>query len=154
MQPVTLEYKGYIVTTDKSTMKLDDIHRWLTTEAYWSKQIPYETVKIAFENSFCIGVLHKDQQIGYARFVTDYASFAYLADVYVEETHRGIGLSKKMLEVLMNEYWVKKLRRIMLATIGAHGLYQQYGFTAPKFPDRLMEITRAGIYGDASNPCK
>jgi len=84
--------------------------------------------------------LFGDRQVGFARLVTDYASFAYLADVYVEEEHRGAGLSKRMMEILFSLDWVKVLRRIMLSTIHAHELYRKYGFTACRYPDRLMEI--------------
>ena len=136
----TEQYQGYIITTDKSLMKVGDIHRWLSEEAYWSKEIPFDTVRIAFDNSYCIGVLHGDRQVGFARLVTDYATFAYLADVYVEEAHRGYGLSKRMMEILFSMDWVKGLRRIMLYTIHAHELYRKYGFTFCRYPDRLMEI--------------
>lgn len=140
LQLHTEQFKGYTITTDKSLMKVGDIHRWLSEEAYWSKEIPYQTVKTAFDNSFCIGVLIGDRQVGFARLVTDYATFAYLADVYVEEEHRGSGLSKRMMEILFSYEWVKGLRRIMLSTINAHDLYRKYGFASCRYPDRLMEI--------------
>lgn len=147
MEPITIDYKGYTITTDKSLMKLNDIHQWLSTEAYWCKNIPINVVKKAFENSYCIGVLKDGKQVGYARFVTDYAVFAYLADVFVAEPHRGVGLSKKMMDILMNLDWVKTLRGITLATHNAHGLYEQYGFEVHKNPDRIMNIFRPNIYG-------
>ncbi len=153
MQPITISYNGYTITTDKQLMNINDVHQWLSTEAYWCKKIPFDVVKTAFDNSYCIGVLKDGRQVGYARFVTDYAIFAYLADVYVEEAHRGHGLSKKMMEVLMNLDWVKKLRRLTLATVDAHGLYERFGFKAPAVPERLMEIMRPNIYGDSNNPC-
>jgi GNAT superfamily N-acetyltransferase len=136
----TEHYNGYLVTTDKSLMKVSDIHRWLSEEAYWSREIPFETVRTAFENSYCIGVLDGDRQVGFGRLVTDYATFAYLADVYVEEAHRGKGLSKRMMEILFSMDWVNGLRRMMLSTIHAHELYRKYGFTACRYPDRLMEV--------------
>jgi GNAT superfamily N-acetyltransferase len=142
MHLITESYNGYVVTTDKGQMILGDIHRWLSEEAYWSKGIPFEMVKTAFENSYCIGVLKEGKQVAYARLVTDYATFAYLADVYVEEVHRGTGLSKKMMEMLFEQDWVKGLRRIMLATIQTHGLYRKYGFSESRYPERLMEKLR------------
>lgn len=148
MQPVTIDYKGYIITTDKSLMRTEDIHQWLSTEAYWCKNIPFSVVQTAFDNSFCIGIIKDGRQVGYARFVTDYAVFAYLADVFVTEQHRGLGLSKKMMEVLMDMDWVKNLRGVMLATLDAHGLYKQFGFEAYKKPERIMAIARPHIYGD------
>lgn len=132
-------------------MKVDDIHQWLSEKSYWSKHIPYEVVKGAFDNSFCIGVLYEDRQIGYARFITDYNVFAYLADVFVQEEHQGKGLSKTMMAVLMNEEWVKRLRKTMLATLDAHGLYEQFGFAQSVHPERIMEISRPAIYGDESS---
>lgn len=141
--PHTEQFKDYTITTDKSLMKVSDIHRWLSQEAYWCMEIPYDTVKTAFENSYCIGILFGDNQVGFARLVTDYASFAYLADVYVEEAHRGCGLSKRMMEILFSLDWVKGLRRIMLSTIHAHELYRKYDFTSCRYPDRLMEILRS-----------
>ncbi len=140
MGHVTLEKDGYTITTDKEKMVIDDIHRWLSEEAYWSKGIPFDLVKTAFDHSFCVGVLCEGRQVGYARLVTDYASFAYLADVFVEEAHRGKGLSTAMMDVLLGMPWVKHLRRMMLSTIHAHGLYEKYGFRACKYPERLMEV--------------
>ncbi len=154
MEFISLINEDYTITTDKSLMQLDAIHRWLSTEAYWSKNIPYKTVESAFNNSFCIAVLHCGKQIGYARLITDYTTHAYLADVYIEQAHRGKGLSKQMMQVLMDLDWVKKLRRIMLATVDAKGLYEKFGFAAPKHPDRLMEVMQPAIYGDINNPCK
>src|SRR5690606_15612261 len=99
-----------------------------------------------FDHSYCIGVLKDGKQVGYARLVTDFAVFAYLADVYVEEAHRGKGISKKMMEILTGLEWVKGLRRVMLATQDAHTLYEQYGFAGPANPERLMEIVRPARY--------
>ncbi len=152
MQPLTVNYKGYIITTDKSQMQPEAIHQWLSEKSYWSKKIPYELVKRAFDNSYCIGVISKGKQIGYARLITDYASFAYLADVYVEEEHRGKGLAKKMMEILMDLDWVKGLRKLMLATLDAHELYKQFGFAPMAISERYMEISRPIIYGDPDNP--
>jgi N-acetylglutamate synthase-like GNAT family acetyltransferase len=137
---------GYLITTDRSLMNVADIHHWLSTNSYWSPGIPIELVQTAFDNSFVAGVIKDGMQIGYARLVTDYAIFAYLADVYIEEGHRGRGLSKAMIKCLMDQPWVAGLRRLMLATKDAHGLYEQYGFTSLQKPDRLMEISRPIIY--------
>jgi GNAT superfamily N-acetyltransferase len=139
MEPVSLLHRGYTITTDKQLMVVEDIHAWLAEEAYWCRGIPFHTVKTAFDNSYCIGALIDGKQVAYARLVTDYATFAYLADVFVVEEHRGLGISRIMIEVLFGLDWVKGLRRIMLSTIGAHGLYRKVGFENCKFPDRLME---------------
>jgi len=133
----------YEITTDRSRMDVAAIHEWLSTKSYWSVGIAFERVKTAFDHSFVIGVLLDGQQVGYARLVTDYATFGYLADVFITEAHRGKGLSRKMLGQLLELDWVKGLRRLMLATADAHGLYEQLGFTAPKKPERWME--RSGL---------
>lgn len=146
METTTINYKNYLITTDRTLLQPDAIYHWLSAESYWAKNIPYTVVKTSFDNSFVIGALHEDKQIAYARLITDYATFAYLADVYVVNEHRGHGISKKMLEILMDLDWVSRLRRLMLATLDAHGLYESFGFTSPKFPVRLMEITRPDIY--------
>lgn len=148
MEPITIDFNGYAITTDKSLMNTKHIHQWLSTESYWSKNIPLNTVQTAFDNSYCIGVLKDGKQVGYARFVTDYAVFAYLADVYVEQEHRGKGLSKKMMDILMGSDWVKGLRSLWLGTIDAHGLYEQYGFKGHPNPERVMVILRPKIYSD------
>ena len=151
MNPLTTEsinewIDGYLITSDKTKMHVEQIHRWLSTQAYWCLNVPLETVQTAFDHSFCIGVLLDNEQVGFARLVTDYATFGYLADVYVTEPHRGKGLSKKMMEVLMNIEWVCKLRRISLATRDAHELYKQFGFTPLFQPERMMEIKRSDLY--------
>lgn len=154
MEPMTTEFNGYIITTDKQLLHPGEIHEWLSGNSYWSKDIPYEIVKNAFDHSYCIGVLKDNKQIGYARLITDYTTFAYLADVYVVEEHRNRGLSKKMMSLILEQEWVKKLRRIMLATLDAHDLYKQFGFVQPAFPERFMEINRPTIYGDENNVCR
>jgi len=151
---VNAEYKGYTITTDKGLLQPETIHKWLSENAYWCKHIPFHLVKNAFDNSYTIGAIKDGRQIAYARLITDYSIFGYLADVYVEEQHRGKGISKKMMELLMNEDWVKNLRVLMLATVDAKGLYEKFGFTDPKYPERLMQITRPAIYGDTENRCK
>jgi GNAT superfamily N-acetyltransferase len=154
MAPVTIHYDGYTITTDKSRLQPETIHKWLSEESYWSKHIPFDVVKTAFDNSYCIGVLSGNEQVGYARLITDYATFAYLADVYVLNEHRGKGLSKQMLEVLMQLDWVKGLRKILLATLDAHDLYKQFSFASLVIPERYMEISRPIIYGDLETKCK
>ena len=140
MKDVTQFKDGYTITTDKDLMVVSDVHRWLSEDAYWSKGIPLEVVKTAFDHSFCVGVIYDARQVGFARLVTDYSSFAYLADVYVEEAHRGKGLSTAMLDMLLGMPWVKGLRRMMLSTIHAHRLYEKYGFKVCRYPERLMEV--------------
>lgn len=146
MQSFTISYKGYTITSDKTLIPVEAVHKWLSEESYWVKHIPLEVVKRSFENSFTIGIVKDNELVGYARLVTDYATLALLADVFVTEAHRGIGLSKKMMEVLLDLDWVKKLRAITLGTLDAQGLYAQFGFTNPEFPERIMQLRRPGIY--------
>jgi GNAT superfamily N-acetyltransferase len=146
MQSITVAYNDYIITTDKSKMNVPDVHKWLSEISYWCNGIPFSTFKIAFDNSFGIGVLYNGKQVGYAALVTDYATFAYLKDVFVIEEHRGKGISKKMLGILFDLDWVKGLRVVKLATKDAHSLYERYGFINCQNPERVMGIIRKGIY--------
>jgi GNAT superfamily N-acetyltransferase len=149
MEPITMKYQDYLITTEHSAMQPEAIQKWLSEKSYWSPGISYEKVKTSVDHSYCIGIFKDGAQVGFARLVTDYVVFAYLADVYVLEEHRGQGLSKKMMEILFEQDWTKGLRRIMLGTRDAHGLYKQYGFTPMAAPDRFMEVSRtaAEAYG-------
>jgi len=146
MKPINVAFDGYLITSDKTKLKPEQIHHWLSTESYWSKNIPFQTVKTAFDHSFCIGILKEDEQIGYARVITDFATFGYLADVYVTEPHRGKGLGKKLMECIMAEDWMKGLRKTLLATLDAHELYRPFGFVPPVEPARYLEINRFQLY--------
>jgi len=129
----------YEISTDPSRLQLDAIHAYLT-RSYWSPGIPREVVARAIANSLCFGVYLGDTQVGFARVVTDKASFAYLADVYVLEEHRGQALSKRLVEQVLSHPELQGMRRFLLATRDAHGLYARFGFKAPANPDNLMEI--------------
>ncbi|MDF3077535.1 MAG: family N-acetyltransferase [Sphingobacteriaceae bacterium] len=153
MDGIETTFQDYTISSDKCLLQLDKIHHFLSVEAYWSKNIPKEVVTKAIENSFCVGIYLDGGQVGFCRIITDYSTFGYLADVYVLEAHRGKGLSKAMMAAIMELSWVNKLRRFTLATLDAHGLYKQFGFDQPKYPERLMEITKPNIYGDGNNPC-
>jgi GNAT superfamily N-acetyltransferase len=140
VQPKYETWNDYLITSDRAKMQVERVHHWLSTQSHWALKIPFDTVQGMVENSFCVGVFTKDNvQIGFARLITDYVVFAYLADVYIEKEHRGKGLSKKMLAMMMAEDWVKKLRRMLLATKDAHTLYEQYGFGLLHYPERMME---------------
>ena len=153
MEHIHLPYNGYLITTDKTLMYPDDIYHWLSKVSYWAKYMPGEIFQMSFENSFAIGAIIDGKQVGYARLITDYATYAYLADVYVEEAHQGKGISKIMMQELFNLDWVQKLRRIMLATKDAHELYKKVGFKNSNYPERIMEIARPNIYGDMETRC-
>ena len=131
---------NYVFSTDKNKLQIDKIHTYLSQESYWAQNIPLEIVKATIEGSVCFGVYYKDEQIGYARVITDQASFGYIADVFILKEHRGKGLSKELMKFIMNYEGFKFLRRFMLATKDAHGLYKQFGFTPLAEPERFMEI--------------
>jgi len=131
---------GYLFSNDKSRLQLEAIHQYLSKESYWSQNIARDLVEASIAGSECFGIYHKGAQIGFARIITDYASFGYLADVYVLESHRGKGLSKELMGFIMKFPLVKTLRRFMLATRDAHELYKKFGFTPLSTPERFMEI--------------
>ena len=140
-------YSGdYLLSTDASKLQFDFIHDYLSKESYWSREIPAEILQKAIDHSVCFGIYHKEKQVGFARLVTDQATFAWLADVFIAEEHRGKGLSKQLMEFILSVDFVKGLRRIMLGTRDAHGLYGQFGFHKPTYPERFMELHRPDIY--------
>lgn len=142
----TIIYKNYEITTDKAVMNPIEVHQWLSEVSYWAKGIPYDLFKTAYDNSFCVGALLDGRQIGFGRLITDYATFGYLADVYVLEEYRGEGISKVMMQMLFETDWVQKLRRIKLMTQDAHGLYEKFGFKPYQYPERAMELNPQAKY--------
>lgn len=136
---------SYRFTTDQSEMDLSVIHNYLT-QSYWSPGIPKHTVAKAMQGSFCFALMSGDTQVAFGRFVTDQATFAYLADVFVLEAHRGQGLSKRMISEAMERPELQGLRRMMLVTSDAHGLYRQLGFSELSAPEKMMEYLDADIY--------
>lgn len=136
---------AYEVSTDARRLDVGAIHAFLST-SYWSPGIPLEVVQRAAANSVCVGAYAASEQVGFARMVTDKATFAYLADVYVLEAHRGRGLSKRMLGALLELQELQGLRRMMLATRDAHGLYESFGFTQLSNASRFMERHNPNAY--------
>ena len=139
----------YEISTDPHRLNVDMIHRFLAEESYWSPGIPRSTVERAIENSICFGVYHRATQIGLARVVTDRSTFALLADVFIQKAHRGKGLSKALMRCVVEHEDLQGLRRLLLLTSDAHGLYRQFGFEALGNPSRFMEIVRPDIYRSA-----
>ena len=135
----------YWITTDTQKLDINAIHAYLT-RSFWAQGIPKETVAKAVANSLCFGLFDGGEQVGLARVVTDRATFAYLCDVYVLETHRGRGLGKWLIETVMKHPDLQGLRRFQLVTRDAHGLYSRHGFGATINPERQMEIFRHGMY--------
>jgi GNAT superfamily N-acetyltransferase len=130
----------YFFSTDKNRLQLTIIHSYLSTQSYWAQNISLQLVEDCIAGSDCFGIYHNEQQIGFARVITDHCSFGYLADVFVLEEHRGKGLSKKLMAFIMAHAPYKNFRRFMLATRDAHGLYAKFGFTPLSEPQRFMEL--------------
>jgi GNAT superfamily N-acetyltransferase len=138
----------YEISTDPKRLDVAVVHAYLT-QSYWSPGIPRAVVQRAIDHSLCFGLYHGAQQVGFARVVTDQATFAYLADVFVLEAHRGKGLSKWLMQVVMAHADLQGLRRFMLATKDAHALYQQFEFRELANPMVMMEILKPDVYRQA-----
>ena len=135
----------YWISTDPQRLDIDAIHAFLS-RSFWAEGIPKELVEKAIANSLSFGLFDDGSQVGFARVVTDRATFAYLCDVYVLESHRGRGLGKWLIEAVMAHPDLQALRRFQLVTRDAHSLYAPYGFAAPSDPEWQMEIFHPGIY--------
>lgn len=136
---------GYRLTDQQGRIDAVAAHAYLT-RSYWAAGIPLETVERSITGSLCVAVLHGDRQVAFARIVSDYATFAYLADVYVLEDHRGKGLSHAMLDYLQAHPRLQGLRRWALFTQDAQGLYRQHGWTQYPYPERMMTRDNPDIH--------
>src|ERR1051326_7506531 len=144
---IQVQRDGYVISTDKKKLDIGAIHAYLT-RSYWSPGIPKAIVEKAIAGSLCFGLFgEKGEQVGFARMITDAATFAYLADVYVLEGHRGKGLAKWMIETILAHPSLQGLRRILLATRDAHDLYARFGFQPLSTPESFMSIHRPNVYG-------
>ena len=136
----------FLISTDPARLDLDVIYGFLTN-CYWSKGIPREVVTRSIEHSLCFGVYDgSGAQVGFARVVSDFSTVAYLGDVFILESHRGRGLSKLLMESITQHPALQGLRRWILLTSDAHGLYKKFGFTPVKAPDRYMELHDPSVY--------
>lgn len=144
-EPATGDYS---ISTDPALLNLEMIHHFLSTDSYWAQNIPIELVAKAIANSICFGVYFKDLQVGFARIVTDKASFAYLCDVFILPEHRGKGLSTRLMQTVHEHPELQGLRRWMLATRDAHGLYSRFGWKAvpEELAGNIMQIHDPAIY--------
>jgi len=136
----------YIISCERELLQIEAIHHYLSIESYWAKGIPLNTVQTSIDNSLCWGIYHNRQQIGFARVISDYATFAYLADVYILEPHRCKGLSKQLMTEIFKHSELQNLRRWMLLTHDAQEIYRPFGFQSPAFPERIMEISKPNPY--------
>lgn len=134
------------ISTDKHQLNMELVHGFLSTQAYWCLGIPRDVVERAVAGSLCFGGYIDGAQVAFARVITDEATFAYLADVFVLPEQRGLGYSKQLIASVMAHPALQGLRRFMLATWDAHSLYARHGFAAPGRPDRLMEKLHPDIY--------
>ena len=143
-----MEWKrdGFTVSTDKDRLDRGVIHEFLRG-SYWAKGIPRELVDRSIENSLCFGLYDGEALVGFTRVITDKATFGYLSDVFVLESHRGRGLATWFMEVVLAHPDLQGIRRWMLATADAHGLYRKVGFTQLSKPERIMEKLLPDAYG-------
>ncbi|MDR3532127.1 MAG: GNAT family N-acetyltransferase [Rhodopila sp.] len=137
---------GYEISTDTDRLDVGLIHGFLAEESYWSRGVPRKVVETAVQNSLCFGVYLGTEQVGFGRVVTDKATFALLADLFILKEHRGKGLSKWLMRCIVDHGDLQGLRRLLLLTSDAHGLYAQFGFRPLGAPSRFMEVLRADIY--------
>lgn len=140
------QHNEFTISTDPARLQLGVIHKYLSEDSYWAKGRELEITKRAIENSLCFGIYHGSEQVGFARVITDKATFAWLADVFVLPAYQRKSLSKRLMEAILSHPELQGLRRWVLATKDAHGLYAQYGFTPLKFPERWMELPAPWAY--------
>jgi GNAT superfamily N-acetyltransferase len=138
------------VSANPQRLDVDAVHQFLAQESYWAKGIPRATFEKSVRNSLCFGLFHGNRQIGFARVISDFATIAYLGDVFVTPPYRGQGLAKWLMECVVSHPELQNLRRWILLTRDAHGLYRHIGFTELAQPERWMEIHNAGTYGTAA----
>jgi GNAT superfamily N-acetyltransferase len=139
----------FVVSTDRERLDFDLIHGFLS-RSYWAEGMPKVVLQRAIENSLCFGMFDRAQQVGFARAITDLATYAYLSDVFVVEGYRGRGLGRWMIECILTHPDLQGVRRIALFTRDAQGLYSQLGFGASTSKSEYMEIRNPGVYGSAA----
>ena len=145
----TRETGEYALSTDKTRLDMVALHHFLSVESYWAKGIPLATVERAVAHSLCFGLYYRGTFAGFARIISDMTSFAYLCDVFVLPEHRGRGLSKWMMQCILEHPDLQGLRRMMLATRDAHGLYAQFGFKPLDAPEPFMQLHHPDVYRSA-----
>ena len=141
-----IRHGDYLISTDPAKLDVDAVHAFLSRKSYWAEGISRRRLDTALEHSLPFGMYDNGNQIGFARAISDFSTFAYLADVYIDDDYRGRGLSKLLLEAVLANPRLKRLRRWMLGTRDAHGLYAQLGFIPLEEPERWMELADATTY--------
>jgi GNAT superfamily N-acetyltransferase len=140
--PLEWKWQEYTISTDKSLVNLPVVHAYLSEQSYWARGISYDNLKRRIEHSLVFGVYCRGKQAGFARVVTDFAAIAYVADVFILEEYRGKGLSKLLMKAIMEHPDLQGLRRWILVTRDAHGLYSKFGFKPLESPEKYMEIVK------------
>jgi GNAT superfamily N-acetyltransferase len=143
-----MEYRRgeFLISTDRARLSLDVVHGFLTN-CYWAKGIPRQIVARSIEHALCFGIYRDGgEQVGFARVISDFATIAYVGDVFILEKHRGRGLGKWLMQCITQHPALQGLRRWILTTRDAHGLYSQVGFTPVKSPERFMELHNPNVY--------
>jgi GNAT superfamily N-acetyltransferase len=155
IQPDELAVTGYRISTDIAEMNVETIHRYLSESSYWAKNIPLGVVQRSIRYSLCFGVFQGNEQVGFARMITDRATFGYLADVFILPEHRGRGLSKWLVATIQSHPDLQGLRRWLLGTLDAHGLYAQFGWQPlpETMVSRFMQIHQPDVY-QTGNPAQ
>jgi len=146
MEATERKKNGYLISTDKSLLDIDAVHEFLSQSSYWAENIAKSVVQKSIDHSLCFAVYHQNKLVGFARVISDFATFAYLADVFIVQGHRGKGLSKWLMQTIVEHPHLQGLRRFTLATRDAHGLYAQFGFTLFDKPERWMHIHDPDVY--------
>ena len=146
MKHYELQKGSFTITTDKTRLDIHFIHSFLSDQSTWAKGIPLANVERSIQHALCFGVYDGQTQVGFARIISDFATIAYLGDVFIINSHRGLGLSKWLMEAIVSHPDLQGLRRWILVTADAHGLYEQYGFRKLANPDSYMELYDPAVY--------
>ncbi len=143
MKEIYFEKDGLIYSSRHEDIKTDQVLAWLNQRSYWAQDLSEEKLIQSLRHSFCLSLLEGERQIGFGRLITDYAVFAYLADIFILEEYQGKGLGTQMIKTFLELPWIKDMRKIMLATLDAQSFYARLGFKPLLVPDRYMEINRS-----------
>jgi len=146
MKIIEITFDDFTITTDRSKMDLVAIHDFLSKYSGWSDNISFDKVVTSINNSLNFGLFHKDKQIGFARIISDFSTIAYLGDIYILDDYRGQGLSKKLMDAVIEHPKLQGLRRWILLTSTADWLYEKYGFTKLPKPELYMELYNPNVY--------
>ena len=146
MKTIEVSFDDFLITTDKTKLDIVAIHDFLSKHSGWSDNIPFDRVKTSIDNSLNFGLFHQGRQIGFARVISDFSTIAYVGDIYILDSYRGLGLSKKIMDPVIGHPHLQGLRRWILLTSTADWLYEKYGFTKLPSPEIYMERYNPDVY--------